>query len=79
MVGKSNKMNVYFCNCFLFEIASSTLGAFRFSIKLLGIKSIARLEAAVISIALYEYFAEGAVVEVLIGAAGFVGDVFVVA
>ena len=49
------------------------------SIKLLGIESIARLEAAVVGIALYERFAEGAVVEVLVGAAGFVGDVFSVA
>ena len=48
-------------------------------VKLLGIKSIARLEAAVVGVSLYEHFAEGAVVEVLIGAAGFVGDVFVVA
>ena len=49
------------------------------SIKLLGIESIARLEAAVVGIALYQHFAEGAVMEILIGAAGFVGDVFVVA
>ena len=49
------------------------------SIKLFGIENLARLEAAIVGIALYEHFAEGAVVEVLVGAAGFVGDVFVVA
>ena len=67
------------CNWLSAEFASSTLGAFRFTIKLLGIKSIARLEAAVVGISLYEYFAEGAVMEALVETAGFVGYVLVVA